>query len=220
MTTTPQQARAVARLGAEAVAVTGVVAVLGRAILGPLDGLPAEDRVLVRLAEHGTPRADRTTWVLSTYSDTAATIVTALAAGVCQWRAGRDPGEVVRPAAAISLETAVFVTAAALVGRPRPQVRRLDRAAPTSSFPSGHTAASTALHLTLADLLPGAGRPARATRAALRWLVPPLVGWSRLYRGMHHPSDVAVGLAVGVWAAGAVRRTLAPRHPVGGPGSV
>ena len=54
------------------------------------------------------------------------------------------------PALAISLQATVFVIAANLVNRPRPDVERLDPAPPTSSYPSGHTGASFALYLTFA----------------------------------------------------------------------
>ena len=52
------------------------------------------------------------------------------------------------PALAISLQATVFVIAANLVNRARPDVERLDPAPPTSSYPSSHTGASFALYLT------------------------------------------------------------------------
>lgn len=190
---------------------TGAVAAVGRIIVGPLRGLPAEDGVNRWLQARRTPWLDRATWALSTYSDTVPTILTAAALGARRWR-GRGP-EAVLPLAAISLETAVFMSAAAIVGRGRPDapdVVRMDRPAPTSSFPSGHTGATTALHATIADLVAERStRSARLASTAIRFVMPPLVGWSRLYRGMHHPSDVVVGLGVGVWSYRAVRRVWA-----------
>lgn len=202
-----------ARLGIETVAVALGVAAIGRVITGPLGGMPAEDVVNERLAAHGSPLLDRLTWMLSTYSDTVPTIVTALGVGVWRWRSdGRLPraeriGRAVQPIAAISIETAAFMTAAACVGRERPRVRRLDKPAPTSSFPSGHTGASTSLHRIVADDIVGTRCDAGGlTSWSVSVALPALVGWSRLYRGMHHPSDVVVGLAVGAWAASAARR--------------
>ena len=108
----------------------------------------------------------------------------------------------VTPVLATMLETAIFTASTILVSRPRPEVPHLDAAPPTSSYPSGHVGATTALYLTLA-LLAG-----RIERAWIRWTVmalclamPPLVGFARLYRGMHYVSDVLVGLVNGVACA-------------------
>ena len=51
---------------------------------------------------------------------------------------------------ALLIEVTTFVTTAFLVERPRPAVRQLDAVPPTSSFPSGHTAASIVLYVGLA----------------------------------------------------------------------
>lgn len=179
------------------------LAAVGCVIQGPLAGFPAEDRLNEELVRRRTPAGDRWTWAVSTYSDTALTIASALAWGGVEYRRSEDPRRALAPISAIGLETAVFMSAAALVGRPRPDVPWLDRPAPTSSFPSGHTGATTALHGTLASLL-GDHPAARPLRLGL----PPLVAYSRLYRGMHHPSDVLAGMALGWWSARAIRRLL------------
>ena len=70
------------RTALEALAVTGAVAAVGRIIVGPLRGLPAEDGVNRWLQARRTPWLDRATWALSTYSDTVPTILTAAASGV------------------------------------------------------------------------------------------------------------------------------------------
>lgn len=191
----------------------------GLAIEGPLAGWPAEDRLNHWCVRHRTPALDRVTWVSSTYADTPATIATALAAGLWRWRTTRSVPEAVAPVAAITVETAVFMAAAHAVRRARPDVPWLDRPAPTPSFPSGHTGATTALHLTLADALAATpGRGAHTLARTLRWGLPVTVAASRVYRGMHHPSDVVVGALLGAWTAGAVRRALGIRrmdtHPV------
>lgn len=89
--------------------------------------------------------------------------------------------------------------------RPRPDV--FPWVAPYAdhgSFPSGHATTSMVVYLTLAYLV------ARlADTRALRWMtvtaalvVIVLIGLSRLYLGVHYPSDVAAGYAVGfAWAA-------------------
>jgi len=136
-------------------------------------------------------------------------------------------------ATAIVGEVTIFVVTTLVVHRPRPNVVRLDHAPPTSSFPSGHTAASVALFGAIAVLV--AWHSARvvwrrlAVTAAI--VLPILVGASRLYRGMHYPTDVLGGALLGfVWlrvamyaALGAPakadgRRSITADHHVGARG--
>lgn len=85
-----------------------------------------------------------------------------------------------------------------LVRRTRPTstraVRRHVRRPSNSSFPSGHAASAA----TMAMLLSEDGL------APLWWSIALTVAASRVYVGVHHPSDVVGGLAVGAgigWAA-------------------
>ena len=106
------------------------------------------------------------------------------------------------PALAISLQATVFVIAANLVNRARPDVERLDPAPPTSSYPSGHTGASFALYLTFA--LPAhriVTKPLRCIIPAVCVAIPFLVAYARVYRGMHHLLDVVVGMINGTLCA-------------------
>jgi undecaprenyl-diphosphatase len=69
-----------------------------------------------------------------------------------------------------------------------------------ASYYSGHTAASVSVYCGLALLVTARIR-STALSAAI-WVVaiaiPLLVGLSRMYRGMHHPTDVAAGVLVGI----------------------
>ena len=87
-----------------------------------------------------------------------------------------------------------------LVDRERPPVRQLDEAPPTSSFPSGHTAATIALWGALAVLANERARSAavRNLFLVLAFVVPLLVASSRMYRGMHFLSDVLGGWLLGL----------------------
>jgi diacylglycerol kinase family enzyme/membrane-associated phospholipid phosphatase len=108
-------------------------------------------------------------------------------------------------------ELGLFLITADAVGRPRPQVSHLDGYLPTASFPSGHTAATTCLYGALAILV------LANIRSRWRWLVLPpavllplLVGWSRIYRGEHHPLDVAGGMLLALLWLAAVTLLIRP----------
>lgn len=96
-------------------------------------------------------------------------------------------------------EVAIFVATTLVVHRARPNVVRLDHAPPTSSFPSGHTAASVALYGSIAMLVIAFGARVAWRRIAVTVaiLLPLLVAGSRLYRGMHYPTDVLAGALLG-----------------------
>ena len=101
-------------------------------------------------------------------------------------------------------EVTVFLAVTFTVQRSRPAVVRLDKSPPTLSYPSGHTAAALALYGGVAVLLFFIhGRNWKTiVLAVLLYSLPILVGISRLYRGMHYPTDVLAGaLGGGVWMA-------------------
>lgn len=112
-------------------------------------------------------------------------------------------------AVAVSLQSLVFLAITESVDRTRPDVHRLDASPPTSSYTSGHTGAATALYAGLAVLvLSRVRRPWRWPLAGLLFLVPLTVGVARLYRGMHHPTDVIGGMANGALSLLVVGRAL------------
>jgi diacylglycerol kinase family enzyme len=78
-----------------------------------------------------------------------------------------------------------------------PPPRRMVRRPTSSSFPSGHAASAFAFATAVTMEHRGAG--------AVVFPLAALVGYSRVHTGVHWPSDVAAGAAVGVGAAYATR---------------
>ena len=88
--------------------------------------------------------------------------------------------------------------------RPRPSVVPHLREVFTPSFPSGHAALSAIVYLTIGVLLFEVvkGRRARLYCLAVAMAATGLVGFSRVYLGVHYPSDVLAGWVTGIaWAA-------------------
>ena len=102
-----------------------------------------------------------------------------------------------------------------LAQRPRPELFRLAEAQ-GYSFPSGHALMSVCLFvgaaIAVAPVAKGAGARAGLTLVAL--LVPLAMGFARLYQGVHNPSDVLAGWAIGlVWVLVSARVSGQTRGP-------
>jgi len=87
-----------------------------------------------------------------------------------------------------------------VLGRPRPAVAEQLVYVAGYSFPSGHSSGITAL-LTATALHTIEAATTRAQRVVLGIFHALLilgVGWSRIYLGVHYPTDVVAGICVGV----------------------
>lgn len=163
----------------------------------------ADERASRWLAAHRTGVLNDLTQHATTLANTEGIVlVAAVVVLVCV--AHRRLADAAMPVLALVIELAAFLSTTFVVGRPRPDVVRLNSTPVTDSYPSGHTAATFALYGAIALL---------ATRAPSRraWRVPAFVlvvaldafvGFARVYRGMHHATDVVAGALLGALALG------------------
>ena len=109
-------------------------------------------------------------------------------------------------AAAAGAAWALANAAKVIANRPRPYQVVADavlRQPPAhgTSFPSSHTAVTVAVVIALVPFLP----------RALAWVAiayAVLVGWSRVYLGVHYPLDVLAGAGIGMAVGGVVLLAL------------
>ncbi len=106
-------------------------------------------------------------------------------------------------AAAVALAWISSETTKSFYHRPRPDLVPHEVYVYSGSFPSGHSTLSAATYLTLAMLVASleTRRRTKALAYSLAGLVLVGVGFSRVYLGVHWPSDVLAGWCLGAtWA--------------------
>ncbi len=129
------------------------------------------------------------------------TIVTLSAAGFLLLSGKR--GAALYVLAAIVGATILSFSIKAGIERPRPDLFPHGAPVYTASFPSGHATGAAATYLTLGALLARFQRHRRLKiyLLALATILTLLIGLSRLYLGVHWPSDVLAGWTLGsCWA--------------------
>lgn len=111
----------------------------------------------------------------------------------------RRRGDIVVLAASLIGAELVSAAVKAFVSRPRPDLVSHEAAIYSASFPSGHTLMATVAWVTFAMLLAAdfEDRRLRDYLLLVAWIVAAAVGCSRVYLGVHWPSDVLAGWAVG-----------------------
>ncbi|MFF5294307.1 phosphatase PAP2 family protein [Paractinoplanes globisporus] len=138
-----------------------------------------------------TPRLDELSRLWSKAGDSHAILAVSLvfcALALALWRRWRP---VLFLALAMVGELTLFLATSAATGRPRPEAQHLDGQLPTSSFPSGHIAATICLWTAIALIaIPRFDRWWRWLFLVPVVVMPAGVAISRMYRGMHHPTDV------------------------------
>jgi membrane-associated phospholipid phosphatase len=189
--------------GLAAIAVLSIgLGLLVTQVLEPAWGIgAANERVDVWLAAHRTSTRTHASLLGSIVAGgVVLPIVVASVALVCailrKWRIAAFA------VFALAVESATYRATTLVVHSHRPRVARLEHLPVNASYPSGHTAAAIAVYGGLALLLTSA-----FTSVAFRvfvWTIAlamvTFVATARLYRGMHHPLDVAGGVVVGVAA--------------------
>lgn len=189
------------------------------------DSIKARDQSIAEwFVDSRTATLDTLSSLGSNLADTmvkiAVTAVLAIAMRLV-WKRWREPLMMVVP---LVLEASVFITVTYLVARPRPDVERLESSPVDSSFPSGHVAAAAAYGaLVIIVYWHVRNRLARALVIALSVAIPVIVGWARLYRGMHHLTDVLAGVLLGIVSVAlswwmihrAIERTRSSSHAIG-----
>jgi undecaprenyl-diphosphatase len=117
----------------------------------------------------------------------------------------RSRATVLAAALAVGVTVALFMGVKRLVGRPRPfeSWQGLTSLVPVPdkfSFPSGHTMTAFAVWAALAQGVPTLSTPFLAMAG--------LIGVSRVFLGMHYPTDVLVGALLGSAIGGCVAGML------------
>jgi undecaprenyl-diphosphatase len=107
---------------------------------------------------------------------------------------------------AVSTGILTSTVAKGLIDRPRPDLVPHGSFVTSASFPSGHSMMATLVYLTLAIVI-ARGQSQRRVKAYVIGIACTLalaVGVSRVYLGVHWPTDVLAGWALGSgWAIGA-----------------
>lgn len=137
----------------------------------------------------------------------------ALCLGLALWRRKAD---IIALVLALAFGQVALYLAKSLVHRARPEPGNALTFESTFSFPSGHTFAATVFYGLAAFVLFRAARGAlRSVIALSGLLLVLLVGFSRVYLGVHWPSDVLASFAAGaVWLAFTITPlTLLDREP-------
>lgn len=193
-------------------AVAGTLLLLGKAASEVIEGdtLGFDRAVLLFLRQTGDPATPvGPLWLRQVMVDVTAlgslavlTIVTTLATGYLV--AARKPALATFMVGAVVGGALISTLLKAVYARTRPDIVAHLVGTDSASFPSGHAMNSAVTYLTLAVLLSRAEKSVAVRRYLISMAIALTltIGFSRLYLGVHWPTDVAAGWIVGgLWAA-------------------
>lgn len=190
----PDGARGGALLVAAAVLLWGALTGIGLLVAGPLATLvgPVDVGVIEWLAAHRQEPLTTVARVVGMLGSTLVVVVVTISAVAIAVAVTRRRRPAVFLILLPAVETLIYMAAAAIVGRDRPSVTHLtDALPPTASFPSGHVAATVVTYGGIALLVRAwGGRQIGRLAVGAAVLAVVLVAWSRMYRGVHYPTDV------------------------------
>jgi undecaprenyl-diphosphatase len=185
-----------------------------------MEAMVFDDALLLQLHGRTSPLLDRFfSWFsLAGYRYGVLPLDIAISLGLLAFRRWREAAFAI---VAFGGSALLNMTTKQVFQRPRPALWESSAPETTFSFPSGHAMGSMTLAAVVA-LLAWNTRwrwPVLLAALAFTWLV----GMSRLYLGVHYPSDVLAGWAAGLaWTAGAylvLFRARQPWRPAPGEGS-
>lgn len=162
-----------------------------------------DDSILLWMNRHANPTLDAAALEITALGGVVVVWTVILISSVFLWQTKHHYSVYLLWIAVLG-GNAINFTLKGLFARPRPQLFEWRVPfAPHSSFPSGHSTTAVVLYITLAYLLARLepSRRMRRLTLAVAALLVFLIGASRVYLGVHHPSDVLAGFAVGLaWA--------------------
>ena len=185
-------------------AASTALAVVGEDVLGR-DGLETHDASNLHLVT-----SNRSGWLVSTaryasqIGSVGLLILLAGAAAYLFWRRGASLGVSLTPLLSLLVAGSVAAVVKQLVGRSRPPLSLRLATEHGPSFPSGHATDSAALFIALGIVIAAVvlHRPlARALGVLAGFTATAAIGLSRLMLGVHWPTDVLAGWAIGIGVA-------------------
>lgn len=162
-----------------------------------------DERVVQALARHRSPILDRIALEI-TFLGTGTVVVMVVAiSGMFLWLSNHKYSALLLLIATVGGLVLNNLLKASF-SRPRPTVVEWITTAVTSSFPSGHAMSAAVVYGTVAYLAGRLQRRAwhRGLTLGLAALLIVAISASRLYLGVHYPTDVVAGVIIGLaWAA-------------------
>jgi len=171
-------------------------------------GFTADKPVLLFVHRWATPRFDRAVVRLTNTAGVKVMPVMALLVSLGLWRA-RQPRQAAFFFLSVAGSAAIMETVKRVMHRPRPSLWASPAPEKDSGFPSGHSMASVSFGLASTFLCwPTRWRGPVTFTAGVYSL---LIGLSRVYLGVHYPSDVLAAWTAGIaWTAGLHRVMFRP----------